>query len=63
LRVIANQYADDTKQHIHGSADMSLSGQMLRTSECLCAWMFSNRLRLSQRKTQLIWPGLRWQIC
>ena len=60
----AHSYADDTQVYISVPAS-DHSDAMRRLSDCMTQirdWMASNRLKLNEDKTQVIWLGTRQQL-
>ena len=62
--LVGHSYADDTQVYVSASAaDASVAAQRLADCvERIDQWMGSNRLRLNQDKTQIIWIGTRQQL-
>ena len=62
--LVGHSYADDTQVYISVSAaDESVAMQRLAACvERIDQWMGSNRLKLNQDKTQMIWVGTRQQL-
>ena len=62
--LMLHQYADDCQIYI-ATPVSDASSAVTRLQECLCqvnAWMSSSRLRLNQKKTQVMWLGSRQQL-
>ena len=60
----AHSYADDTQVYISMPAS-DHSDAMRRLDDCITQirdWMASNRLKLNEDKTQVIWLGTRQQL-
>jgi hypothetical protein len=62
--LVGHSYADDTQVYVSASAaDASVAAQRLADcTERIDEWMGSNRLKLNQDKTQIIWIGTRQQL-